>query len=59
MNKVVVTQVKSAIDRPKRQKATLKALGLRKMNQSVEHVHTPQIDGMIKTVEHLVSVELA
>jgi len=59
MNKVVVTQVKSAIDRPKRQKATLKALGLRKINQRVEHILTPQIGGMIKTVEHLVSVEQA
>lgn len=57
MAKVKVTQVKSIIDRPLRQKATVKALGLRKMNHSVEVELTPQIDGMIKKVSHLVKVE--
>ena len=46
MAKVKITQVKSIIDRSKRQKDTMKALGLRKMNQSVEHEATPQILGM-------------
>jgi large subunit ribosomal protein L30 len=57
MSKVKVTQVKSIIDRPKSQKATMKALGLRKMNQSVEHEGTPQILGMINKIKHLVVVE--
>ncbi|MFK8102779.1 MAG: 50S ribosomal protein L30 [Saprospiraceae bacterium] len=57
MSKVKVTQVRSIIDRPKRQKDTMFALGLRKMNQTVEHNPTPQILGMIKKVSHLVKVE--
>ncbi len=57
MSKVKVTQVKSGIDRPERQKRTLQALGLRKMNASVEVEATPQIKGMIRKVEHLVKVE--
>ena len=56
-NKLKITQVKSIIDRPKRQKDTMKALGLRKMNQTVEHVATPQILGMVAKVSHLVTVE--
>lgn len=54
MAKIKVTQVKSGIDRSKRQKATLKALGLKRMHQSVVHELTPQIEGMIKKVAHLV-----
>jgi len=57
MAKVKITQVKSAIDRTQRQKDTLKALGLRKINQTVEKEGTPQIMGMIKKVEHLVTIE--
>jgi large subunit ribosomal protein L30 len=57
MSKVRVTQVKSSIDRSKRQKATLEALGLRKISQSSEHDLSPQIEGMIRKVEHLVKVE--
>jgi large subunit ribosomal protein L30 len=57
MSKVKVTLVKSPIDRPERQKATLIALGLKKMNSTVEHEATPQILGMIKRVGHLVSVQ--
>lgn len=55
--KVKLTQVKSTIDRSKRQKATMQALGLRKMNQSVEHEATPQILGMVEKVSHLITVE--
>lgn len=58
-NKIKITQVRSIIDRPKRQKDTMKALGLRKMNQSVVHEATPQILGMVRKVSHLVSVEEA
>lgn len=57
MGKVKITQVKSLIDRPKRQKDTVKALGLRKINHSVVHEATPQIMGMIAKVNHLVSIE--
>jgi large subunit ribosomal protein L30 len=56
-SKVKITQVKSSIDRPKKQKATLKALGLNKISQSVMHNSNPQIEGMIKVVDHLVAVE--
>ncbi|MEM9884280.1 MAG: 50S ribosomal protein L30 [Bacteroidota bacterium] len=59
MAKIKITQVKSVIDRSKRQKDTMKALGLRKMNQSVEHEDTPQILGMVAKVSHLVQVEKA
>ena len=59
MGKVKITQVKSGIDRSKRQKDTLKALGLGKMHRTVEHVATPQILGMIEKVNHLVRVEEA
>jgi large subunit ribosomal protein L30 len=59
MGKIKITQVKSGIDRPKRQKDTLKALGLGKMHRTVEHVATPQILGMIEKVNHLVRVEEA
>lgn len=59
MAKIKITQVKSAIDRPKRQKDTLKALGLRKMHQTVEHEATPQILGMVNKVNHLVTVQEA
>ena len=57
MARVKVTQVKSAIDRSLRQKRTLEALGLRKINHSVEHEATDAIRGMIRKVEHLVTVE--
>ncbi len=57
MKKIKITQVKSAIDRPERQKLTLKALGLKKMNASKEVEATPQILGMVRTVEHLLKVE--
>lgn len=57
MGKVKITQVKSIIDRSQRQKDTMKALGLRKMNQSVVHEVNPQISGMINKIAHLVKVE--
>lgn len=59
MAKVKITQIKSTIDRPKRQKDTIKALGLTKMHQTVEHEATPQILGMVKKVSHLLKVEQA
>ena len=57
MKKIKITQVKSGIHRPKRQKQTLVALGLRKMHATVEHQATPQILGMVRKVNHLVEVE--
>jgi len=57
MGKIRVTQVRSAIGRPARQKATIQALGIKKLNVSVEHEATPQILGMVRKVNHLVKVE--
>ena len=57
MAKIKVTQVKSTIDRSKRQKATIQALGLRRINHSVVHEGTPQILGMVAKVNHLIKVE--
>ncbi|MFT4575385.1 MAG: large subunit ribosomal protein L30 [Polaribacter sp.] len=57
MGKIRVKQVKSKIGRIQSQKRTLEALGLRKMNQVVEHEATPSIIGMVNTVKHLVSFE--
>ena len=56
MAKIKIKQVGSAIKRPAVQKATIKALGLRKLNHVVEHEATPQILGMVKKVQHLVVV---
>jgi len=57
MAKIKVTQVRSKIRRPQNQKRTLEALGLKRINQVVEHDATPNIIGMVNTVKHLVSVE--
>jgi len=57
MAKIIVKQVRSKINRPIDQKRTLEALGLKKMNQVVEHEATPQILGMVRKVSHLLSVE--
>lgn len=57
MAKIKVTQVKSQIGRLKSQKRTLEALGLRRLNQTVEHEATPSVVGMVNKVSHLVSVE--
>ncbi len=57
MARIKVTQVKSQIGRLKNQKRTLEALGLRRINQTVEHEATPSVVGMVNKVSHLVSVE--
>ena len=57
MTKIRIKQIKSKIDRPKNQKRTLEALGLKKINQVVEHQATPQIMGMVNVVSHLVEFE--
>jgi large subunit ribosomal protein L30 len=57
MKKIKVTLVKSGIDRPERQKLTLQALGLNKLNASKEIEATPQILGMVRKVNHLIKVE--
>ncbi len=59
MKKIKVTQVKSVIDRSERQKRTMIALGLKKINATVEVEATPQILGMVNKVSHLVKVEEA
>ena len=57
MKKIKITQIKSVIDRPERQKRTMEALGLRKLNATVEVIATPQILGMVTKVNHLIVVE--
>jgi large subunit ribosomal protein L30 len=57
MAKIKIKQVKSVIDRSERQKRTMFALGLRKLNATVEVEATPQILGMVTKVNHLVTVE--
>ncbi|MFZ4103160.1 MAG: 50S ribosomal protein L30 [Sediminibacterium sp.] len=57
MKKIKITQVKSGIDRSERQKQTLIALGLRRLNATKEVEATPQILGMVNKVSHLVKVE--
>jgi large subunit ribosomal protein L30 len=57
MAKIKITQIKSVIDRSERQKRTVEALGLKKINQSVEVEATPAIVGMVRKVNHLVAVE--
>lgn len=59
MAKLLITQIKSAIKRPAKQKATLVALGLRKLHHTVEHEGTPQILGMLNKVGHLVTYKEA
>jgi large subunit ribosomal protein L30 len=56
MAKIQITQVRSSIGSTVRQKATLKALGLRKIRQTVEHENVPEIAGMVDKVKHLVKV---
>ena len=57
MAKIKIKQIRSKINSTKRQKRTLEALGIKKMQQTVEHEGTPQILGMINKVSHLVTVE--
>ena len=57
MDKIRITQVKSILGRPERQKRTMLALGLKKMNQTIQHESTPQVLGMIKKVAHLLKIE--
>ena len=55
--KIKIKQIRSCINRPKNQKKTLVALGLKKNNQVVTHESSPQILGMINVVSHLVNIE--
>ena len=57
MSRIRITQVKSQIGRLKNQKRTLEALGLRKINQTVEHEASATIIGMVNKVKHLISIE--
>ncbi len=56
MTKVKITQVRSLISRPEKQRQTIKALGLGRINRTVEKELTPQVAGMISKVNHLVKV---
>jgi large subunit ribosomal protein L30 len=57
INKIKITQIRSVINHPERQKRTIKALGLHRIRHSVVQTATPQILGMVKIVKHLVNVE--
>lgn len=57
MKKLRITQVKSGIGYTQRQKRTIRALGISKLHQPVEHVATPQIAGMVSKVRHLIKIE--
>lgn len=57
MAKITITQVRSIIDRPQKQKDTIKALGLKRMNHTVVKEGSPQVIGMIKKVSHLLKIE--
>jgi len=57
MAKIKITQIKSIIDRSERQKRTIQALGLRKINHSVEVEANAAIIGMVRKVNHLVAIE--
>jgi len=57
MAKIKITQVKSLIGSTKSQKATIEALGIKKMHQTVEHEATPQIIGMVNKMRHLLNIE--
>ncbi|MFB2118401.1 50S ribosomal protein L30 [Parapedobacter sp. 2B3] len=57
MAKIRITQIKSIIDRSERQKRTVQALGLKRINHSVEVEATPSIIGMVRKVNHLVAIE--
>jgi len=57
MKKIKITLKRSLIGRPKRQRLTIAALGIRKLNHSVEKEATPQILGMVRAVNHLIEVE--
>ena len=56
MSIIKIKQVRSAIKRPADQKATIKALGFRKLNHVLEKENTPQVQGMINKVKHLVQI---
>jgi large subunit ribosomal protein L30 len=59
MAKIKITQVKSTIDRPENQKRIIKALGFRKLNQSIVKDDSPEIMGMVAKVNHLIKIEQA
>ena len=56
MSNIKIKQIRSKIKRPADQKRTLEALGLKRIGQVVEHKVTPSIQGMIKKVEHLITI---
>jgi len=59
MSKIIITQTSSQIKCPERQKATLRALGLGRIGKSIELEGSPQVLGMVRKVEHLVTVKAA
>jgi large subunit ribosomal protein L30 len=58
MSKLRITYVRSTIGRPQKHRRIVQALGLRKLNQTVEHQDNPAIRGMVRKVSHLVRMEV-
>lgn len=56
MKKITITQIKSTIGQTKKQKATMRTLGLRKINHTVSHTQTAAIEGMVKKIKHLITI---
>ena len=57
MAKLKVTQVRSAVDKGKKQRGTIRALGLKRVGHTVTHEDKPEIRGMVRAVEHLIEIE--
>jgi large subunit ribosomal protein L30 len=57
VKKLKITQIKSSIGYKQKAKLTLKALGLRKMHQTVEHLDSPSMRGMLNKIDYLVKIE--
>jgi large subunit ribosomal protein L30 len=55
--KIKVTQIKSTIGKLQNQKLTMRALGIKKLHQSVVHADTPAVRGMVNCVKHLLKIE--
>jgi large subunit ribosomal protein L30 len=57
MAKIKVTQIRSASDKGRKQRGTIRALGLKRLGDSAVHDDKPEIRGMIRAVEHLIEIE--
>lgn len=58
MSKIIITQIRSKNGCTERQKRTLRALGLKRINHTIEHTANPQIIGMARKLNHLLKIEI-